>query len=66
MKSPTIEVPPHQIKVAIQRAWPKVLDRLINDACSEVKDSVDYWHNQCDKLKDAVKTAEDKLSSEKG
>ena len=64
-KSPTIEVLPHQIELVIWIAWPKVLNHLIDDTCSEIKYSVDYWHNQCDKLKDAVTTTEDRLSSEK-
>ena len=59
-----IKVPPHKIELAIWRAWP-VLDHLIDNTCSDIKDSVYDWCNQCDKLKGTVKSAEDKLFSEK-
>ena len=38
---------------------------MINEASTEVKDSVDYYHNCCNNLTKSVKSAEDKLSSEK-
>ena len=64
-KTPVVEVLHHCITLAFQRAWPHAVTCMIDEASSEVKDTVDYWHNQCYNLTASIKSAKDKLSSEK-
>ena len=64
-EKPTAEIPSHQIELAFQTAWPRVVECIEDDAVDEAHSKLSWY---CDRYQDTVKNAkslQEQLDSEK-
>ena len=64
-EKPTVEIPSHRIELAFQTVWPRVVERIDDDAVDEAHGKLSWYR---DRYQDAVKNAkslQEQLDSEK-
>ena len=64
-KKPTVEIPSHRIELAFRTVWPRVVERIEDDAVDEAHGKLSWYR---DRYQDAVKNAkslQEQLDSEK-
>ena len=65
LEKPTVEIPSHWIELAFRTAWPRVVERIEDNAMDEAHGNLSWYHDRYQDAVKNVKLLEEQLDCER-